>query len=66
MMTRNQKISMIALVAVAAVFAGVISPMTTAFAEPADTDVLQNHSDVKYEGKDGKSCPGKNRGGTST
>jgi len=65
MMTRNQKISMIALVAVAAVFAGAISPATTAFAEPAETDGLQNHSDVKYEGKDGKSCPGKNKSGSA-
>lgn len=65
MMTRNQKISMIALVAVAAVFAGVISPATTAFAEPAEADGLQNHSDVKYEGKDGKSCPGKNKSGST-
>ncbi|MBM2851874.1 MAG: hypothetical protein HW420_421, partial [Candidatus Nitrosotenuis sp.] len=32
MMTRDQKISMIALVAIAAVFVGVISPITTTFA----------------------------------
>lgn len=65
MMTGNQKISMIALVAIAAVFVGVISPITTAFAEAIDADGLRNHSDDKtYEGKGGKSCPGKYKSGT--
>lgn len=66
MVTKNQ-IRMLAVIAVVAVFAVAISPIATAFAqESTDSNTLENHSDKTYEGKDGKSCPGKNKGGMST
>jgi hypothetical protein len=66
-MTRTQKI-LIAFVVVTAVFAVTVSPITVAFAqEPPDGNKLQSHSDAKtFEGKDAKSCSGKNKGGMST
>ena len=63
-MTTHQKICMIAFVAMIAVFAVAISPITTVFAQEIEDGVQDD--DKTHEGKSGKSCPGKNKEGMST
>jgi hypothetical protein len=65
-MSPNQKI-LIVFLAIVAVFAVAISPVTSAFAqEIASGDDMQNGDDKTFDGKSGKSCPGKNKEGMST
>ena len=51
-----------------AVFAVAVTPITTAFAqESPDSGNATDHPDAKtFDEKDGKSCPGKHKGATST
>jgi hypothetical protein len=65
MMTR---IYMITFVAIVAVLAVAVSPITTAFAQSSsDGNGPQTHSEDKtYDDKDDKSCPGKYKGEMST
>jgi hypothetical protein len=66
-MVTPKKIHLLAVIAMVAVFAVAISPIATAFAqESTDGADLENHSEKTYEAKEGKSCPGKNKGGMST
>ncbi|WP_048196597.1 hypothetical protein [Candidatus Nitrosotenuis uzonensis] len=60
-MVTPKKIHMLAVIAMVAMFAVVISPIATAFAESTDGANLENHPEKTYEGKEGKSCPGKNK-----
>jgi len=58
---------MLAFVAMVAVFAVATSPIATAFAqESTESGSLENHPEKTYEGSEGKSCPGKNKGEMST
>ncbi|CAE6494500.1 MAG: hypothetical protein QXE84_09580 [Candidatus Nitrosotenuis sp.] len=66
-MVTIKKTYMLAAIVMAAVFAVAISPIATAFAQESTDDMsLENHADKTYEGKEGKSCPGKNKGGMNT
>jgi hypothetical protein len=66
-MTPTWKIYLFAFVAVVAVFAVAVSPITSAFAqETANGDGMNNSDEKTHDGKSGKSCPGKNKEGMST
>jgi hypothetical protein len=56
MITENQKIRMLAFVAIVA-----ISPITTAFAQESTNSIQVDADEKTYEGKEGKSCPGKDK-----
>jgi hypothetical protein len=66
MITENQKIRMLAFVAIVAVFAFAISPITTAFAQESTNSIQVDADEKTYEGKEGKSCPGKDKRSMST
>jgi hypothetical protein len=59
MLTR--KMLVIASIALVAVLAVAVSPITVAFAQES-TETTHSYADDKvYDGKDGKSCPSKNQ-----
>jgi hypothetical protein len=66
MITENQKIRMLAFVAIVAVFAFAISPITTAFAQESTNSIQVDADEKTYEGKEGKSCAGKDKRSMST
>lgn len=65
-MTKNHQIYLLAFVAAVAVFALATSPIATAFAQESSGADLENHPEKTYEGSEGKSCPGKDKGSMST
>lgn len=66
MIAENQKIRMLAFVAIVAVFAFAISPITTAFAQESTSSIQVDSDEKTYEGKDAKSCAGKDKRSMST
>lgn len=65
MMTREQKLHMLVIISVAAVFAVAASPIATAYAQES-TDGTGEYGDSeekRYGDKEGKSCAGKDKHG---